>query len=165
MSINACTHPGDHESENLWHIQIYGCTCTAHINIHSFMPLHLCGAWFTFYCLGTEPVPWSHQASRHLQRASLKLSDCISWQTALWSERTHLPTTWSIQVTLEQIENEMELKQSELIQTQETELIAGASHHCCKMIWERIHSLMVFCPINSCSVSQWDENSIPADRG
>lgn len=38
----------------------------------------------------------------------------------------------------------------------------GITHHRWKMIWE--NSLMVFCPINSCSGSQWDENSMTAGR-
>lgn len=35
MSINACTHPGDHESVKLSYIQIYGSTCAVHMNTYA----------------------------------------------------------------------------------------------------------------------------------
>lgn len=57
--------------------------------------------------LRAEMVNWSHQAPI-LQRVCLKLSDCISWQTALWSE-THTSATripkWSIRITTDENEN------------------------------------------------------------
>lgn len=93
--------------------------------LSTLIHIHLCLCIYVehiyIYCLRAETLP---RSLKHLQRASLKLSVCTSWQTALWSKRTNLLTNGSIQVTLKQIENEIELIQTELIQS---ELIAGAS--------------------------------------
>lgn len=97
----------------------------------TWIHFHLCLCIYVehiyIYCLRTETLPRSHQALKNLQRASLKLSVCTSWQTALWSKRTHLLTNGSIQVTPKQIENEIELKQTELIHSEGGEPMAGAS--------------------------------------
>lgn len=164
ISINACTHPGDHESVKLSYIQIYGSTCAAHMNTYSFMPLHLCGAHLHLLSRDRNASSVPSGLLKHLQRASLKLSVCTSWQTALWSKRTHLLTNGSIQVTPEQIENEIELKQTELIQSEGGELIAGASHRIVVKWYERefIHSrsfaqlILIQGPSGIKIVSQWD---------
>lgn len=108
------------------HTDIWIRMCCAHEYIFIYASAFMWST-FTYTVCKTETLPGSHQAVKHLQRASLKLSVCTSWQTALWSKRTHLLTNGSIQVIPKQIENEIELKQTELIQSEGGELIAGAS--------------------------------------
>jgi len=115
----------------------------AHARKHAFIYAYACSRC-AYVCHTLSGWKWLPAIRPLLQRVSLKLSNCIGWQTGSlkWNTHTcHRIPTWSIQITTEPNENEIELKWTELIRNGEVELISGESHrHVAKQYKEFIQS-------------------------
>lgn len=88
--VNKCMHTSRTpwgKNRQITQAHRYLDTHALHINIHSFMWMCAIGVHISGACFTHSGQKWSPGPIRPLlQRVSLKLSDCISWQTALWSE-------------------------------------------------------------------------------